>query len=101
MVVVWAAAALALGGDQLVQASANLPLRVFEAGVGRIENMLQVGFFTRRTMEQLDSDGAGNQLRALAQQLREGGMGEAEVDALMELVERYLEAMRKDVSRAA
>jgi len=68
-----------------------------EAGVGRIENMLQVGFFTRRTMEQLDSDGAGNQLRDLGQQLREGGMGEAEVEALMELIERYLEALRKSV----
>jgi uncharacterized protein with von Willebrand factor type A (vWA) domain len=59
--------------------------------------MLQVGFFTRRTMEQLDSDGAGNQLRALAQQLRESGMPDAQVDALMALIERYLEALRKSV----
>jgi uncharacterized protein with von Willebrand factor type A (vWA) domain len=68
-----------------------------EAGVGRIENMLQVGFFTRRTMEQLDAEGAGNDLRQLAQKLREAGMGDAQVDALMDLIERYLEALRKSV----
>ena len=68
-----------------------------EAGVGRIENMLQVGFFTRRTMEQLDADGAGDQLRQLAQQLREGGMSDAQVDALMGLIERFMEALRKSV----
>ena len=77
--------------EQMIRAAAG------EAGVGRIENMLQVGFFTRRTMEQLDADGAGDQLRQLAQQLREGGMSDAQVDALMGLIERFMEALRKSV----
>ncbi len=67
------------------------------AGVERIENMLQLGFFTRRTMEQMDADGAGDQLRDLAQQLREAGMGDAEVEALLEMVDKFLEALRKSV----
>ena len=68
-----------------------------QAGTPRIENMLQIGFFTRRTMEQMGAEGAGQEIRDLAQQLREAGMGDAEVDALMELVDRYLEALRKSV----
>lgn len=77
--------------EQLIREAAG------QAGVGRIENMLQVGFFTRRTMEQMDSEGAGRQLRDLAQQLRAGGMADAQVDALLELIERYLEALRQSV----
>lgn len=68
-----------------------------QAGTGRIENMLQLGFFTRRTMEQMDAEGAGGELHTLAQQLREAGMEDAQVDALLELVDRYLEALRKSV----
>lgn len=68
-----------------------------QAGTGRIENMLQLGFFTRRTMEQMDAEGAGGELRSLAQQLREAGMEDVQVDALLELVDRYLEALRKSV----
>ena len=30
-----------------------------QAGVGRIENFLQVGFFSRRTLEGLGAEGAG------------------------------------------
>ncbi len=67
------------------------------AGTERIENMLQLGFFTRRTMEQMDAEGAGDQLRDLAQQLRESGMGDAEADALLELIDKFLEALRKSV----
>lgn len=67
------------------------------AGIERIENMLQLGFFTRRTMEQMDAEGAGDQLRSLAQQLRQSGMGDAEVDALLELIDKFLEALRKSV----
>lgn len=77
--------------EQLIRQAAEA------SGVGRIENMLQVGFFTRRTMEQMDSEGAGRQLRELAQQLRAGGMADAQVDALMDLIERYLEALRQSV----
>jgi uncharacterized protein with von Willebrand factor type A (vWA) domain len=67
------------------------------AGTERIENMLQIGFFTRRTMEQLDAEGAGKQLRDLAQQLRDGGMPDAQVDALLDLIEKFLEALRQSV----
>jgi uncharacterized protein with von Willebrand factor type A (vWA) domain len=77
--------------EQLIREAAQ------QAGVGRIENMLQVGFFTRRTMEQMDAEGAGRQLRDLARQLRDAGMPDAQVDALMELVERYLDALRQSV----
>ena len=68
-----------------------------QAGTQRIENMLQLGFFTRRTMEQLNSEGAGRELRDLAQQLRESGMPDAQVEALLELIEKFLEALRKGV----
>jgi len=67
------------------------------SGIQRIENMLQIGFFTRRTMDQLNSEGAGRELRDLAQQLRESGMSDAEVEALLALIEKYLEALRKAV----
>jgi len=67
------------------------------AGVERIENMLQLGFFTRRTMEQLDAEGAGHELRDLARQLRESGMPDAQADALLELIEKFLEALRRSV----
>ncbi len=50
--------------------------------------MLQLGFFTRRTMEQMDAEGAGEQLRDLAQQLRESGMSDARRIALLELIEQ-------------
>ncbi len=68
-----------------------------QAGIQRIENMLQLGFFTRRTMEQLNSEGAGRELRDLAQQLRDSGMPDAQVEALLELIEKFLEALRKGV----
>ncbi|MBW2241640.1 MAG: VWA domain-containing protein [Deltaproteobacteria bacterium] len=77
--------------EQLIRDAAE------NAGVERIENMLQLGFFTRRTMEQMDAEGAGDQLRSLAQQLREAGMGDAEADALLELIDKFLEALRKSV----
>jgi len=67
------------------------------AGASRIENMLQVGFFTRRIMEQMNAEGALGQLEALAQRLREAGMGEDEVNALLEHLGRIQEALRKSV----
>jgi uncharacterized protein with von Willebrand factor type A (vWA) domain len=48
-------------------------------------------------MEQLNSEGAGRELRDLAQQLRESGMPDAQIDALLELIEKFLEALRKGV----
>ena len=77
--------------EQLIRQAAE------QAGVGRIENMLQIGFFSRRVMEQLDAEGAGGELRDLAQQLREGGMPDAQVEALLELVDKFLEALRQSV----
>jgi hypothetical protein len=68
-----------------------------QAGTGRIENLLQLGFFTRRTLEQLNAEGAGSELRDLAARLRASGMPDAQVDALLELVERFLEALRRSV----
>ncbi|HIM00243.1 MAG TPA: hypothetical protein EYG46_04500, partial [Myxococcales bacterium] len=40
-----------------------------QAGTGNIENMLQVGFFSRRTTEGMGVEGAGQELEKLAQQL--------------------------------
>jgi uncharacterized protein with von Willebrand factor type A (vWA) domain len=77
--------------EQLIRGAAE------QAGTGRIENMLQVGFFTRRTMEQMNAEGAGGELRDLAAQLRAAGMPDAQVDALLELVERFMEALRRSV----
>jgi uncharacterized protein with von Willebrand factor type A (vWA) domain len=45
-----------------------------EAGTGNIENMLQVGFFSRRTVEGMGMEGAGRELENLAQMLEEAGM---------------------------
>lgn len=77
--------------EQLIREAAE------QAGTGRIENMLQLGFFARRTMEQLDAEGAAGQLRDLAQQLREAGLPDAQVEALLELIEKFQEALRKAV----
>jgi uncharacterized protein with von Willebrand factor type A (vWA) domain len=67
------------------------------ADVDRIENMLQVGFFTRRILEQLGAQGAGDQLRQLLEQLRGMGLPEEELGALRELIERLMEALRASV----
>ncbi len=77
--------------EQLIRQAAR------EAGTEKIENMLQIGFFTRRTMEQLGSEGTGEQLRSLAGQLRESGLSDAEADALLAMFERFMEALRRSV----
>jgi uncharacterized protein with von Willebrand factor type A (vWA) domain len=77
--------------EQLIRDAAE------QAGTGRIENMLQLGFFTRRTMDQLDAEGAAGELRDLAARLRASGMPDAEVEALLELVNRFVEALRRSV----
>ena len=66
-------------------------------GVARIENLLQIGFFTRRTMERLGAEGAAGEIQDLAALLRREGMGEAELEALGRLAERFLEALRQSV----
>ncbi len=77
--------------EQLIREAAG------QAGVGRIENFLQVGFFSRRTLEQMNFDGAGQQLRDLAARLEEAGMSPEEVAALRALIDRLVEAARKSV----
>jgi uncharacterized protein with von Willebrand factor type A (vWA) domain len=68
-----------------------------QAGVGRIENMLQIGFFSRRTLEQLDAEGAGAQLEELARRLAAQGLSDEEAAALMDLVRALREALRQAV----
>ncbi len=77
--------------EQLIRGAAE------QAGLDRIENFLQVGFFSRRTLEQMDLDGAGEELRDLAAMLEEAGMSPAEVAALRGLIDRLMEAARKSV----
>ena len=77
--------------EQLIREAAS------QAGVGRIENFLQVGFFSRRTLEQMNFDSAGQQLRDLAARLEEAGMSPEEVAALRALIDRLVEAARKSV----
>jgi len=67
------------------------------ADVGRIENMLQVGFFTRRILEQLGAQGASQQLQDLLQRLAGMGLPEEDLGALRELLERLQEALRASV----
>jgi len=68
-----------------------------QAGVGRIENMLQVGFFSRRTAEQLDLEGAGRQMEDLVARLQQAGMGAEDIEALRQLMQKLLESMRRSI----
>jgi uncharacterized protein with von Willebrand factor type A (vWA) domain len=77
--------------EQLIREAAN------QGGMDRIENFLQVGFFSRRTAEQLGLDGAAEELRDLAARLEAAGMSPDEVAALRALIDRLMEAARKSV----
>jgi uncharacterized protein with von Willebrand factor type A (vWA) domain len=77
--------------EQLIRAAAQ------QAGIERIENFLQVGFFSRRTLEQMDVEGAGDELRRLAQALDDAGLDPEQSRALREMVEALMEAMRRSV----
>ncbi len=68
-----------------------------QAGVGRIENLLQIGFFSRRMMERMNAEGAAQELRDLAARLRAQGLSDAEADALSGLADRLLDALRRSV----
>jgi hypothetical protein len=68
-----------------------------QAGTQRIENFLQVGFFSRRTLEQMGTEGAVDELRELANRLEQAGMSPEQIQALRGLIERLLEAMRRSV----
>ena len=68
-----------------------------QAGLERIENFLQVGFFSRRTLEQLGMENAGGELEDLAAQLEGAGLSAEELAALRQLIDRLLEALRRSV----
>ena len=68
-----------------------------EAGTGRIENMLQVGFFSRRTTEQLGLEGASQELEGLVERMRAMGMGDAQIQQLQELMRKLMETVRRTV----
>ena len=68
-----------------------------QAGTQRIENMLQVGFFSRRTTEQLGMEGAGQELEALAERMRAQGMGEEAIAQMQELIRKLMETVRRTV----
>jgi uncharacterized protein with von Willebrand factor type A (vWA) domain len=68
-----------------------------QAGVGRIENMLQVGFFSRRTAEGMGSEEARDQLEDLASRLEAGGMDPEQVAAIRELMGKLMETLRRAV----
>jgi len=63
----------------------------------KIENFLQIGFFSRRTLEQMDLDGAQGELRDLAAALAEAGMDPQQIEALRELIDGLTEAARRVV----
>ena len=89
--------AKALLTQDLAQLEAMIREAAEQAGTERIENMLQVGFFSRRTNEQLDLEGAGGELQDLAQQLAEMGMGAEQIEALQKMIQQLLENMRRSV----
>jgi uncharacterized protein with von Willebrand factor type A (vWA) domain len=68
-----------------------------QAGVGRIENMLQVGFFSRRTAEGMGSEEARDQLEDLASRMEAGGMDPEQVAAIRELMGKLMETLRRAV----
>jgi len=68
-----------------------------QAGTDRIENMLQVGFFSRRTTEQLGMEGAQQELEGLAERMRAQGMGEEAIAQMQELIKKLMETVRRSV----
>ena len=68
-----------------------------EAGAGRIENMLQVGFFSRRTTEQLGLEGAQQDLESLVERMKAMGMGDEGIQQMQELIRKLMETVRRTV----
>ena len=68
-----------------------------DAGTGRIENMLQVGFFSRRTTEQLGLEGAQQDLENLVERMKAMGMGDEQIQQMQELI-RKLNAKGRGVA---
>jgi uncharacterized protein len=67
------------------------------ARVSRIENLLQIGFFSRRTLEQLGLSDAGDALRGLAAALEAAGSSPEQIAALGALIARFEDAVRRSV----
>jgi len=89
--------AKALLTQDLAQLENMIRAAAEEAGTGRIENMLQVGFFSRRTTEQLGLEGAQQDLEGLAERMRAMGMGEESIQQMQELIRKLLETVRRTV----
>jgi uncharacterized protein with von Willebrand factor type A (vWA) domain len=70
-----------------------------EAGIDRIQNMLQIGFFSRRMLEQMNLEGAGGELSDLLDRLREAGLGEEELEQLGRLMQALQDAVRRSARR--
>ena len=81
--------------EQLIQQAAE------ESGVQGIRNMLQIGFFSRRILEQMGLEGAGTDFRELIEQLREAGMGDDELARFEGLMRAMQEAVRRSVRQFA
>ncbi len=67
------------------------------AGVEGIQNMLQIGFFSRRMLEQMNFEGAAGELRELLEQLREEGFPEERLQQLAQLLRAMQDALRRAV----
>ena len=68
-----------------------------EAGIERIENFLQVGFFSRRTLDGMGAERAGGELNELLDRLRAAGMPAEESEALGSLIGGLMDAIRRSV----
>jgi uncharacterized protein with von Willebrand factor type A (vWA) domain len=68
-----------------------------QAGIERIENFLQVGFFSRRTLDGLGAEHAEGELRELLDRLRVAGMPQDDTEALGGLIDGLMDAIRKSV----
>ncbi len=77
--------------EQLIQQAGE------ESEVGNIRNMLQIGFFSRRMIEQMDMEGAAGELKTLMDRLRGEGMDEERIAELEALLKAVQEAARRAV----
>lgn len=68
-----------------------------QAGIDRIENMLQVGFFSRRTNEQLDVEGAMGEIESLTERMAGMGLSAEDQEGMRKLIQKLQELMRKTV----
>jgi uncharacterized protein with von Willebrand factor type A (vWA) domain len=77
--------------EQLIRAAGE------EVGLDRIQNMLQIGFFSRRLLEQMGLEGAGQQLQDLMERLRGQGMSDEQIEEFGRLMQAVQEALRRSV----